>query len=102
MALARRWKSALVGAVLAFGAGTLMASVAFELAQQGVHIRTGIWMAVGVASDAATFFLADAAEEKVDDRAGRGSGELALTLGSLLDGIPEQAVLGIGLAAGEG
>ena len=35
-------------------------------------------------------------------RAAGGSAGTALALGALLDGIPEQAVLGIGIAAGEG
>jgi ZIP family zinc transporter len=40
--------------------------------------------------------------ERIGGRAGRGAAGMRLLLGALLDGIPEQAVLGIGLAAGEG
>ena len=50
---------------------------------------------VGLAAGALTYFLADRALPKDDEGA-------ALTLGAFLDGIPEQLVLGIGLAAGDG
>lgn len=40
--------------------------------------------------------------EPTGGRKGGGSAGLPLALGSLLDGIPEQAVLGIGLASGAG
>lgn len=40
--------------------------------------------------------------ERVDGRSGGAAAGLPLMLGALLDGIPEQIVLGIGLAAGEG
>ena len=103
LALARRWPDAVVGTVLAFGAGALISSVAFELAQQGLQIGTPTSVAIGLALGAVTFFVADRAVER-DRRAQRrrsGAG-LPLALGALLDGIPEQAVLGIGLATGEG
>lgn len=102
LALARRWRDGVIGAVLAFGAGALISSVAFELAQEGLQIGSPISVAAGLALGAATFFLADRAVEKIGGRGGGGAAGLPLALGSLLDGIPEQAVLGIGLAAGEG
>ena len=40
--------------------------------------------------------------ERIGGRDGGGAAGLPLALGSLLDGVPEQAVLGIGLATGEG
>ena len=102
LALARRWPDAVVGAVLAFGAGALISSVAFELAQQGLQIGTPISVAIGLALGAVTFFVADRAVERLGGRHGGGAAGLPLALGALLDGIPEQAVLGIGLATGEG
>lgn len=120
LALARRWRAGVIGAVLAFGAGALISSVAFELAQEGLRIGSPVSVAVGLALGAITFFLADRAVERIggrDRRGRRGNGGggtagkgkaggktagLPLALGALLDGIPEQAVLGIGLATGEG
>ena len=102
LALARPWRDGVVGAVLAFGAGALISSVAFELAQEGLRVGSPVSVAVGLAVGALSFFLADRAVERVGGRGGGGAAGLPLALGSLLDGIPEQAVLGIGLAAGEG
>jgi zinc transporter, ZIP family len=102
LALARQWRDGVVGAVLAFGAGALISSVAFELAQEGLRIGSPFSVAIGLAVGALTFFLADRAVEKIGGRKGGGAAGLPLALGSLLDGIPEQAVLGIGLAAGDG
>ncbi|WP_375424609.1 ZIP family metal transporter [uncultured Friedmanniella sp.] len=102
LALVRRWRDGVVGAVLAFGAGALISSVAFELAQEGLSIGSPTSVAIGLALGAVTFFLADRAVERIGGRAGGGAAGLPLALGSLLDGIPEQAVLGIGLATGKG
>ncbi len=102
LALAREWRSGLVGAVLAFGAGALVSSVAFELAQEGLRIGGPVSVAVGLVVGAVAFFGADRAVSHVGGRSGGGAAGLPLALGSLLDGIPEQAVLGIGLASGKG
>jgi zinc transporter, ZIP family len=102
LALARKWSRGLVGGVLAFGAGALISSVAFELAEEGLAVGGPVAVALGVAAGALAYFFANRA---VDQIGGRGGGEadgLPLALGALLDGIPEQAVLGIGLATGQG
>ena len=91
LATLRRWHMGTIGLVLAFGAGALIASVSFELAEAGVQ-----------AAGPAAYFLGDRAVERSAARSGGSSSGAALTVGALLDGIPEQIVLGIGLAAGEG
>lgn len=97
LALVRSWSDRVVGLVLGFGAGALIASVSFELAQEGVRIG-GAWpVATGLAVGGATFYLANRA---VGKRSAGGGATLAL--GAFLDGLPEQAVLGIGLAQGAG
>lgn len=102
LALARPWRAGIVGGVLGFGAGALISSVAFELAQEGLRIGSPGSVAIGLAAGALSFFLADRAVSKIGGRAGGGAAGLPLALGALLDGIPEQAVLGIGLATGKG
>jgi ZIP family zinc transporter len=102
LALLRRWPPGLVGAVLAFGAGALISSVAFELAEVGLAEGGPVPLALGVAAGALAYFGADRAVERLGGRGNRSSAGLPLALGALLDGIPEQAVLGIGLAAGKG
>jgi zinc transporter, ZIP family len=92
--LMRRWPQKLVGLVLGFGAGALISAVSFELAEEGVKIAGGVPVAVGLAVGAMTYYMAAG---KV---AAMGGGA-ALALGAFLDGIPEQMVLGIGLAGGE-
>jgi ZIP family zinc transporter len=97
LALVRSWSDRVVGLVLGFGAGALIASVSFELAEEGLRVG-GAWpVAVGLALGGATFYLAN---RWVQSHSSGGGASLAL--GSFLDGIPEQAVLGIGLAQGQG
>ena len=97
LALGRRWPDRMVGLVLSFGAGALISAVSFELAEEGAQVGGALPVALGLAVGALTYFLADRPLERRPD-AGGGS----LALGAFLDGIPEQAVLGIGLATGEG
>jgi ZIP family zinc transporter len=98
----RQWNDRLIGAVLGFGAGALISSVSFELVQEGLATSGGLPVALGLAAGAFAFFLGDLGVERMGGRSGRGAAGMPLLLGALLDGIPEQAVLGIGLAAGEG
>ncbi|WP_243073952.1 ZIP family metal transporter [Microbacterium sp. SS28] len=97
-----RWDDRLVGAVLGFGAGALISSVSFELVEEGLAVSGGLPVALGLAAGALAFFLGDRGVERIGGRSGGGAAGLPLLLGSLLDGVPEQAVLGIGLGAGEG
>ena len=94
---ARGWPERQVGFVLAFGAGALISAVSFDLAEEGIDVGGLGWVAVGLAAGALTYFLADRKLESGGPEAGT-----ALALGAFLDGIPEQMVLGIGIAAGDG
>jgi ZIP family zinc transporter len=104
LGLARRWKDEAVGLVLAFGAGALISAVSFDLAEEGARIGGPGTLALGLAAGALTYFVLDRLVERMDTTPGSAGGNPgpALALGALLDGIPEQAVLGIGIAAGEG
>jgi len=97
LGLAREWPDKLVGAVLAFGAGALISAVSFDLFEEGLQLAGGLPVAIGLTLGALTYFTLDRVVEQRVPGAGAG-----LALGALLDGIPEQAVLGIGLASGEG
>ncbi len=97
--LARPWPRKAVGLVLGFGAGALISAVSFELAQEGVEIGGGPAVAIGLAVGALTYYVASGL---LASRMGGASAGTALALGAFLDGIPEQLVLGIGLASGEG
>ena len=103
LALLRTWPPRWLGIVLGFGAGALMASIAFELWEEGLDLAGPIPLIVGVVGGALASFIADrildARAAKTKDQ-GSGAG-VPLALGALLDGIPEQLVLGIGLASGE-
>ena len=50
LATLRRWSDAVVGMVLAFGAGALIAGVSFELAEAGVTEGGPVAVAVGLAA----------------------------------------------------
>jgi ZIP family zinc transporter len=98
LGLARRWPERLVGLVLAFGAGALISAVSFDLVEEAGEIGGRGAVGAGLALGAMTYYVASRAVE-------RGSSDTAgpaLALGAFLDGIPEQMVLGLGLAAGDG
>jgi ZIP family zinc transporter len=94
LGLARPWPRKLIGLVLGFGAGALISAVSFELFGEGIRLAGGVPVAIGLAVGAITYFLAAG-------RVAAMGGGSALALGAFLDGIPEQMVLGIGLAGGQ-
>jgi zinc transporter, ZIP family len=105
LGLLRDWPDRLVGLVLAFGAGALISAVSFDLAQEGARIGDAGFVGLGLALGGITFFalarLLGWRSRRRPDGPGENAGS-ALALGAFLDGIPEQAVLGIGIAAGGG
>jgi ZIP family zinc transporter len=109
LAFARPWGGPSLGLILAFGAGALISAVSFELFEEGVQTGGAGWTGVGLGVGAITYYVLDGLIARRFSggrgRSGRaqasGAGP-ALALGAFLDGIPEQLVLGIGLAGGEG
>ena len=104
LAFVRSWSPFTIGIVLAFGAGALISAVSLELAQEGLEVGSPMAVGAGLALGALTYFSADGMLARRDAAlpGGGGSGSgTSLALGSFLDGVPEQAVLGIGLAGGE-
>jgi ZIP family zinc transporter len=98
--LAGRWPDRAVGSVLAFGAGALISAVSFELVEDGVRLGGAASVGVGLALGALAYYLANRTLDR--RQSGRASAGPALALGAFLDGLPEQTVLGIGLAGGGG
>lgn len=101
LAMLRKWPPRWLGIVLGFGAGALMASIAFELWEEGLDRGGAVPLVAGVAAGALAYYIA---ARILDARAAKKKGEAGggqLAVGALLDGIPEQLVLGIGLASGE-
>jgi len=107
LGLVRPWPDRLIGLILAFGAGALISAVSFDLAQEGAAIGGPGYLGLGLAVGAATYF----ALNRIVGRRSSGSAKdgspsedagTSLAIGAFLDGIPEQMVLGIGIAAGEG
>jgi ZIP family zinc transporter len=101
--------------IMAFGCGVLISAVAYDLIEDGFE-QGGLWPVAGgalagsVAYTVANILVARSGgrHRKRSDRhsAGgakegqEGSGGMAIVVGSLLDGIPESVVLGVGLLSG--
>ena len=77
----------------------MIAAVSFDLLPEAeAHIepwQTGVWMLVGVA----VFLVADAIVEKRFGSEGAG-GAMGIVVGSVVDGVPESAILGIQVGVG--
>jgi ZIP family zinc transporter len=104
IALSSRLGNRIVGLTIAFGAGALIAAVAYELVLEGFETDPEFTSA-GFVVGALCFYVGDWV---IDHRGGHGrkhiSGEAqlagaapAIVLGTILDGIPESFVLGASL-----
>jgi zinc transporter, ZIP family len=97
------WPETLVGLILGFGAGALISAVSFELALGGLREGGLAVVGAGLAAGALTFYVLDglidrlSARRAVSATGGAGVGT-SLALGAVLDGIPENLVLGVGFA----
>jgi len=98
----------LLGLVMGFGAGVLLSAVAFELVEEAFN-TSGLLsdVAAGLFAGCAVYTVGDAvidrlggADRKRMEGAGAGGSALAIVLGTVLDGIPESAVLGLTILEG--
>ncbi len=100
-----------VSTVMAFGAGVLISALAFELVQEAVDgggllatvfgFLTGALIFVGsniLLSRAGAMHRKRSGNVQPSEKDAPGSGT-AITIGALIDGIPESVVLGVGLVA---
>lgn len=96
-----------LGLLMAFGAGTLLSAVSFELVFEAVRRSRGSGVpALGFFAGALVFYFSDQLIEAWELRhrrrgAGRaaaaGSLAVPMVLGIVLDGIPESVVIGLGV-----
>jgi zinc transporter, ZIP family len=99
-----------IGLVMAFGAGVLVSALAYELFLEATETADrSRFAAGGLFAGSLTFFIGDAlidrmgGDERKSMKGTQASGvALAIVLGIVLDGIPESAVIGVDLRAGEG
>jgi len=106
-AIAVRWKIGprLLGSVMAFGSGVLISAVAFDLVEEAYDSsHAGKTVTLGLLAGCAVFFAGDLAIDHFGGAQRKNSGGaqasgsgLAILLGTVLDGIPESAVLGLTL-----
>lgn len=96
-----------IGLVMGFGTGVLISAAAFELTVEGYELAGGTPVVLGLLAGGLTFYAGDAAIDRVGGHRRKspggpaaGAGAAALVLGSMLDGIPESAAIGVTLLGG--
>lgn len=103
-----------IGLIMAFGVGALISAVSFELVVPAIQ-AVEVWqVALGLATGSLAFFIGDQLIARIggknrkspDGPSGDGGesddGGLGIVLGTVLDGVPESAVLGMSLVGGAG
>ncbi|HEV2712505.1 MAG TPA: hypothetical protein VGU26_05350 [Gaiellaceae bacterium] len=98
-----------IGLIMGFGAGVLIAALSVDLASEAFERGNGVVLALGLGAGGITFFMGDlfldrhgAAQRKNSGGAQAEGGPLAIVLGIILDGVPESAAIGVALVEGEG
>jgi ZIP family zinc transporter len=94
-----------LGAIMAFGAGVLISAVAYEMVFEAVQLSRGSLVpGLGFLLGAATFFLLDQWIGRIGGKERKGIGAthqsnlvVPIVLAIILDGIPESAVIGLGV-----
>jgi ZIP family zinc transporter len=88
-----------IGGLAGFGAGALIAAVAFDLVPQAQVLEdweTALWLLIG----ALVFVVADSIVERKYGE-GEDAGPLGIVVGSVVDGVPESLIFGIQIATGQ-
>jgi ZIP family zinc transporter len=100
-AIGLRWRipQPALGALMAFGAGTMIAAASTELFEPAFHAVAAWHAGLALLAGASTYVLAD---HLIDKKLGTAAVGWGLMLGSLLDGIPENTALGVSLGEAGG
>jgi ZIP family zinc transporter len=99
-----------LGLVMGFGSGVLLSAVAYELvAEASSTADSRMFVAVGLFAGCGTFVAGDALVDQMGGESRKAIGAAAapaaglpIVLGIVLDGVPEQLVIGLGLVGGGG
>ena len=109
VAFAFKLSRMVIGLIMAFGVGALISAVSFELVAPAMEDAEAWKVVLGLALGSAAFFIGDraiatmgGAKRKNPDGDSSGDSGLGIVLGTVLDGIPESAVLGMSLVGGGG
>ena len=93
--------SRIIGWLAGFGAGALIAAIAFDLIPESNVLalwEAAVWLLVG----ALVFVLADRiVEAKFGGEGASGPAPLGIVVGSVVDGVPESLIFGIQIASGQ-
>jgi zinc transporter, ZIP family len=87
-----------VGVLAGFGAGAMIAAIAFDLVLQAEALPAAefaVWMLIGVA----LFIAGDWVVEQKFGSEGAG-GAMGIVVGSVVDGVPESVIFGIQIGTG--
>ncbi len=94
----------LIGLIMAFGAGTLISAIAYDLVEEAAASGRTWMLAIGLAGGALAFFVGDwwvdragGAHRKRSSGAQAQGSSFGIFIGTLLDGIPESFILGASL-----
>ena len=88
-----------IGGLAGFGAGALIAAVAFELIPEAEGLdqwEVALWLLIG----ALVFVVADTIVERKYGE-GDDAGPLGIVVGSVVDGVPESIIFGIQIGLGQ-
>ena len=99
-----------LGLVMGFGSGVLLSAVAYELvAEASSTADRPMFVAIGLFAGCGTFVAGDAIVDRMGGESRKAIGAAAapaaglpIVLGIVLDGVPEQLVIGLGLVGGGG
>jgi ZIP family zinc transporter len=99
-----------LGVIMAFGAGTLISAVSYELVFEAVKLAKGTgFPAFGLFAGAFTFYFSDMLIQKLGarnhadiDASHQSSLVIPMVLAIILDGVPESIVIGLGIFEGGG
>jgi ZIP family zinc transporter len=90
-----------IGALAGFGAGALVAAIAFDLIPESEDLpllESALWLLIG----AGVFVVSDRiVEARFGGDGGSDTGALGIVVGAVVDGIPESLIFGIQLAGGQ-